>query len=69
MYQYIAKLIERPSSSECDYAAILINGVLQAGKHKTIEDIFKQAESDANPNPFIKFRTHTAQILIGYNKY
>lgn len=62
LHQYIAKLIERPSSSECDYAAILINGVLQAGKHRTIEDIFKQAESDANPNPFIKFRTHTAKL-------
>ncbi len=62
LYQYIAKLIERPSSSECDYAAILINGVLQAVKHRTIEDIFKQAESDANPNPFIKFRTHTAKL-------
>lgn len=76
LYQYIAKLIERPSSSECDYAAILINGVLQAGKHRTIEDIFKQAESDANPNPFIKFRTHTAklpnwvqQILTKYSHY
>ena len=62
LYQYIAKLIECPSSSECDYAAILINGVLQAGKHKTVEDIFKQAESDANPNPFIKFRTHTDKL-------
>lgn len=62
LYQYVAELIECPSSSECDYAATLINGVLQAGKHRTIEDIFKQAESDANPNPFIKFRTHTAKI-------
>lgn len=62
LHQYIANLIEYPSSSECDYAASLINGVLQAGKHNIVKDIFKQAESDANPNPFIKFRTHTAKL-------
>ena len=62
LYQYVANLIENPSSNECDYAVTLINGSLQAGKHKTVSDIFKQAESDANPNPFIKFRTSTPQI-------
>ncbi|MDN3399630.1 hypothetical protein QL919_12925 [Psychrobacter sp. APC 3426] len=62
LYHYVATLIENPSSNECDYAVTLINGSLQAGKHTTISDIFRQAESNANPNPFIKFRTSTHKL-------
>lgn len=59
---YVSRLIGSQSISDCDYAVSLINGVLQSCKHNTIKDIFKQAESDANPNPFIKFRTFEYNI-------
>lgn len=53
---HIKKLINSTSHSDIDYAAKLILGVLQANQYKSVADIFSQAQADAYPNPFIKFR-------------
>lgn len=60
--QYVTSLIGSCASDQCDYAVTLINGSLQSGKHVTVKDIFRQAESNAHPNPFIKFRTSTHRL-------
>ena len=61
---YIKKLINSNSNSDVDYAAKLILGVLQANKYKSVADIFSQAQSDAYPNPFIKFRSAPKMVSI-----
>lgn len=53
---YIASLIETEDTSQVDYAAKLILGVLQGTSAQDIKSIFEQACSNASPNPFVKFR-------------
>lgn len=73
---YIEKLTGRSSQTTTDYACSLVLGILQSGNYNTIDDVFSRAESEARPNPFIKFRkpivTHSIpdwviQILTNYS--
>ncbi len=61
---YIKKLINNNNISNIDYAAKLILGVLQANQYQSIADIFSQAQADAYPNPFIKFRPDSKTVSI-----
>lgn len=53
---YISTLIQTDETSQVDYAAKLILGVLQGSEIQDIKNIFEQACSNASPNPFVKFR-------------
>lgn len=53
---YIETLIDSNDSSQIDYAAKLILGVLKGGVSQDIKSIFEEACSNAHPNPFKKFR-------------
>lgn len=61
---YIKQLINNNHNSNIDYAAKLILGVLQANQYQSIADIFSQAQAEAHPNPFIKFRPDSKTISI-----
>lgn len=54
--KYIEKLIENNNRSDVDFACTLILGALQSGNYITLDEVFSKAESEANPNPFKKFR-------------
>lgn len=60
LFGHIQKLINNDNNSDIDYAAKLILGVLQANQYKTVTEVFSQAQSEAHPNPFIKFRTYSS---------
>lgn len=59
---HIKKLINNNNTSNIDYAAKLILGVLQANQYQSIADIFSQAQADAHPNPFVKFRPDVKNV-------
>lgn len=61
---HIKKLINNNNTSNIDYAAKLILGVLQANQYQSIVDIFSQAQADAHPNPFVKFRSDSKTVSI-----
>lgn len=54
--------------SEVDYAVNLVRGILQSngGKCIAVEDIFKQAQSEANPNPFIRIPSIRQEQFLEY---
>lgn len=55
---YIDRLIiPNATPSDRDFAVRLILSAFN-GEQQSIYELFKKAESDANPNPFIKFRQH-----------
>lgn len=60
--RHISKLIDDTFSSSYDYAAVLINGILQSAEYSTVNDIFRLAEFEGRPSPFIKFRKNDAKI-------
>lgn len=55
--EYVDNLIE-PNATPADrnYATSLILGILSSNELGSIQDIFENAQSEAHPNPFIKFR-------------
>ncbi len=55
--EYIETLICDDDLSNIEYSARLILGNLQSNNYISIEDIFSNAQSEAYPNPFYKFRT------------
>lgn len=57
---HISTLIETDDTSQIDFAANLILGVLQGRSSQDIKSIFEQACSNAYPNPFIKFRKNSS---------
>jgi hypothetical protein len=60
----VIKLIDSESKSDIDYAIKLIDGCIKADNNQTLENIFKQAESKANPNPFIVFKKFEQQKAL-----
>ncbi len=54
--EYIQSLICDDDQSNIEYSARLILGNLQSNDYVSIEDIFTNAQSEAHPNPFYKFR-------------
>ena len=61
---YISKLIVNNNRSNIDYAAKLILGVMQANHYHSVTDIFKQAQTEGHPNPFVKFRPQDDSVAI-----
>lgn len=57
---YISTLIGTNDTSQIDFAANVILGILQGRNSQNIKNIFEQACSNAQPNPFIKFRKNSA---------
>lgn len=53
---YITALIANDETSQIDFAAKLILGILQGNNSQDIKSIFEEACSNATPNPFVKFR-------------
>ena len=51
----LEKLTQSSDLSDQDFAAKLLSGILtNSDKPRTLEEIFKEAESKGHPNPFIK---------------
>lgn len=55
--EYVDNLIE-PNATPADrnYATSLILGILSSNELGSIQNLFENAQSEAHPNPFIKFR-------------
>lgn len=61
--EYIDNLIE-PNATPADreYAIKLILGILSSNELDSVQNIFENAQSEARPNPFIKFRKSNQPI-------
>lgn len=68
--EYIDNLIE-PNATLADrnYATSLILGILSNDEFGSIQNIFENAQSEAYPNPFIKFRKSNQPIPDWLTKY